>query len=92
MNVMLYPEGGRTVRGLTGRVAFEVTDREGASMETSGTLTYPDGRSTEVATIREGRGWFSYTPSQQPARVESGTSDKRGAGKREEEVPECTRQ
>ena len=67
LNVRFYPEGGRLVRGLCSRVAFEVTDGEGAEAEAAGRLTMPDGTEAEVKTVRGGRGVFSYTPAVTPA-------------------------
>lgn len=58
LNVSFFPEGGSLVKGLRSRVAFEVTDREGRFVETSGTI---DG--DDVHTLRDGRGVFSYIPS-----------------------------
>lgn len=66
LRVAFYPEGGHLVEGLRTRVAFCAT-RSGAATDATGTLTYPDGRTEQVATLREGRGTFAYTPGPKPA-------------------------
>lgn len=63
MNVAFYPEGGHFVNGLENRMAFSVTNRDGAHFETSGYLESGGQKICDVATIREGRGVFSCVPS-----------------------------
>ncbi len=67
INVDFYPEGGRLVRGLKSKVAFAVTDKDGRPLDTAGTLTLPDGTTTGVRTLREGRGVFDLVPTDSPA-------------------------
>ena len=68
LSVRFFPEGGRLVRGLRSRVAFDVTAENGQpSAEYSGFLTLSDGEKTEVRTFREGRGVFDYIPGDKPA-------------------------
>ena len=68
LSVRFFPEGGRLVRGLRSRVAFDVTAENGQpSAEYSGFLTLSDGEKTEVRTLREGRGVFDYIPGDKPA-------------------------
>ena len=67
MTMRFFPEGGRLVRGLRSRVAFDVTDADGRPAETTGVLTYADGETVEVKTLREGRGVFDYLPGEHPA-------------------------
>ena len=67
LNVKFYPEGGTLVQGLESNVAFEITGREGKAEDLQGTLVYPDGKTMDVSTKREGRGVFSYTPTSRPA-------------------------
>ena len=62
MNVAFYPEGGHLVSGLESRVAFAVTNGDGAHFETSGWLESAGRRVCEASTIREGRGVFSCVP------------------------------
>lgn len=66
LRVAFYPEGGHLIRGVRSRVAFCVT-RAGAAADATATLTYADGRREDVATLREGRGTFTYTPAEEPA-------------------------
>lgn len=54
-----FPEGGTLVKGLTSRVAFEVTDQDGQALTLTGKL---DG-ATAVKSGHMGRGTFAYTPS-----------------------------
>jgi hypothetical protein len=51
-----FPEGGTLVRGLTQRVAFELTNQNGEAVDTVGQIA---GR--RVSTLRMGRGLFSVT-------------------------------
>ena len=68
LSVRFFPEGGRLVRGLRSRVAFDVTAENGQpSAEYSGFLTLSDGEKTEVRTFREDRGVFDYIPGDKPA-------------------------
>ncbi|RZL09135.1 MAG: hypothetical protein EOO62_14375 [Hymenobacter sp.] len=63
-DVQFFPEGGQLVRGLPGRVAFKVTDRQGHSLAATGTVA--DARGTTVATfqtLKFGLGSFLLTPT-----------------------------
>ncbi len=82
LNVRFFPEGGRLVQGLSSVVAFEVTRRDGESLDAVGYLRYPNGDTTGVSTLREGRGLFNYTPAAIPA-----TFVLRDAKDREREFP-----
>ena len=62
MNVTFYPEGGHLISGLENRVAFAVTDEDGAHIETEGYLEAGGRRLCDVRTLREGRGVFTCTP------------------------------
>ena len=67
LRVRFYPEGGKLVRGLPNRVAFLVTDKTGAPLETTGALLDEHkGVLAEVSTLREGRGLFDVRPDGQP--------------------------
>lgn len=70
LNMRFYPEGGHLVEGLTSRVAFDVYDRQGIPVDTTGFLAISSGKKIPLRTLREGRGVFSYTPSAVPAHVE----------------------
>lgn len=61
-----FPEGGTLVKGLTSRVAFEVTDQDGQALTLTGTL---DG-ATAVKSGHMGRGAFAYTPGDKGGRGE----------------------
>lgn len=76
MNVAFYPEGGHFVTGLENRVAFAVTDEDGAHFETEGYLEMNGRRICGVNTMREGRGVFSCTPGAQ--RLTLHLTDKKG--------------
>src|SRR5574344_129624 len=66
MNVNFYPEGGKLVEGLSSIVAFDATDENGAHLNTTGYLINDKDTVSEVSTIREGRGIFTYTPTEKP--------------------------
>ncbi len=58
-SVKFYPEGGDRVKGLTGRIAFVVTDEKGFRRQLSGSLL--DGNKQKIADIEtdeSGRGVF----------------------------------
>ncbi|MGL5318167.1 MAG: hypothetical protein ACRC9Q_05680, partial [Bacteroidales bacterium] len=72
LNLKMYPEGGALVRGLTSRIAFEVTDRYGNPVDSvSGTIRNK-GKEVlqEFGVMHEGKGWFTYTPDGSEHRVE----------------------
>lgn len=59
-----YPEGGDMVAGLQSRVAFLVTDDNGAAYRGKGRIVNESGKVIgEVETDSAGRGLFSVTPS-----------------------------
>lgn len=63
MSVKFYPEGGDLVNGLKSKVAFTITDENGAKVVTTGTIQ--DEKKNTVATISTdtlGRGIFEFTP------------------------------
>jgi hypothetical protein len=63
-DLQFFPEGGQLVRGLPGRVAFKLTDRQGRSLAATGTVA--DARGTTVATfqtLKFGLGSFLLTPA-----------------------------
>lgn len=67
--VRFFPEGGSLVKGLESRLAFEVTDSRGKRAETSGWIVYKNGKKSQVKTIMDGRGIFSYTPDNERANL-----------------------
>ena len=62
MNVTFYPEGGHLVQGVENRVAFSITDEDGAHFKSTGWLENNGIRIAEVSTLREGRGTFVCIP------------------------------
>ena len=62
MNVSFYPESGHLIAGLDNRVAFAVTNQDGAHFETSGWLESDGKRICAVKTVREGRGVVNCVP------------------------------
>lgn len=61
--VRFFPEGGSLVKGLRGRMAFEVTDGNGMGVNVAGTVRVGGRKVAAVATVHEGRGVFAYTPT-----------------------------
>ena len=66
-NVRFFPEGGHLVKGVNNRVAFDITTRDGQSVEAAGELIMPDGNRIDVSTMREGRGCFDCIPGEEAA-------------------------
>lgn len=63
INVGFFPEGGHCVMGLTCKVAFEVTDKEGRAVDATGFLQDSKGsRVAALSTLYQGRGFFEYKP------------------------------
>lgn len=67
LNVHFYPEGGKLIQGKLSKVAFDVTDENGAHQELIGMLINSGDTLKKISTIREGRGVFSFIPSAKPA-------------------------
>ena len=62
-----FPEGGNLVRGLPGRVAFQVTDKAGRGVAASGRVLNSRGQVVaSFQTLRAGLGSFSLTPAATP--------------------------
>jgi hypothetical protein len=63
-DVQFFPEGGQLVRGLLGRVAFKVTDRQGHSVAATGTVANASGVAiVTFQTLRNGLGSFLLAPT-----------------------------
>ena len=68
VTLRLYPEGGSHVLGLEGCIAFWLTDNEGRPAPGTVRLVTSDGTTTATTeTDSEGRGLFTYTPSEEKA-------------------------
>lgn len=62
INVKFYPEGGRMVREINGRVAFSLTDKQGRAVNADCQLRCGEAVLSQVSVLREGRGVFEFTP------------------------------
>jgi hypothetical protein len=63
-DVQFFAEGGQLVRGLPGRVAFKVTDRQGHSVLATGTVADASGAAVATfQTLKFGLGSFFLTPT-----------------------------
>lgn len=62
LNATFYPEGGHLIEGVPNRVAFELTDQEGAAVETTGSITAGGTEVAKTKTVHMGRGTFTVTP------------------------------
>ena len=67
ISVRFYPEGGHLIKGLCSRMAFEIIDQNGMGVDTTATLYIGNQAESMVQTVREGRGVFDYTPSEEQA-------------------------
>ena len=75
-DVRFYPEGGRLVRGIPSRIAFEVNEAATYSAPHYGTLCNEAGEVlAEVRTQHEGRGSFVCTPDGGQLHVRFGEKD-----------------
>lgn len=59
--LQLFPEGGNLVAGLKQRVAWEVRNQQGRTLEGTLSVTTPDGLVIASETINRGRGIFEVT-------------------------------
>lgn len=60
LNLRFYPEGGHMIAGTTGRVAFELNDRDGQHLDAELSIQDKQGRVvTRTRTIHRGRGVFT---------------------------------
>ena len=59
--LQLFPEGGNLVAGLKQRVAWEVRNQQGRTLEGTLRVTTPDGQVIASETINRGRGIFEVT-------------------------------
>ena len=59
--LQLFPEGGSLVVGLKQRVAWEVRNQQGRTLEGTLSVTTPDGQVIASETINRGRGIFEVT-------------------------------
>lgn len=62
LHAAFYPEGGHLIEGVENRVAFELTDQEGAAVSLSGQVTAGDSKTVTAKTTYQGRGTFTVTP------------------------------
>ena len=64
LNLTFFPEGGSLVSGLTSRVAFKATDKDGQSVDVSGTLVDEKNKKiVAIQTTHQGMGSFEFTPT-----------------------------
>ena len=62
LEARFYPEGGHLIEGVPCRVAFELTDREGAAVSLKGRVTDGDATVADADAGYMGRGVFTVTP------------------------------
>lgn len=61
--IKFYPEGGRLVDGVSSRVAFEITGKQGVPVKASGRVTDREGRTVaEFSSAHAGKGVLTLTP------------------------------
>ena len=70
VTVHFYPEGGCLVKNIESKVAFEITDGYGRAVNTKGWLKIGNQRVKEVITFMDGRGMFTYKPTEENAKLE----------------------
>lgn len=70
INMTFYPEGGSLITGLTSKVAFKATGRNGEHLSLSGTVVNSTGvEVTKWKTEHDGMGAFTVTPDGKPLMV-----------------------
>lgn len=70
LNMDFFPEGGTLVKGISGRIAFKLTNKAGNPVEAEGILYNKEGDTvTTISTRHEGMGSFVYISSKKPQYV-----------------------
>lgn len=62
LRAAFYPEGGHLVEGVPCRVAFELTDQDGAAVNVKGSVTAGGVQKATATVTHQGRGAFTVTP------------------------------
>lgn len=62
LNATFFPEGGQLVKGVTCRVAFELTDQDGRAVDVAGTVTAGGKKVADIKPSFQGRGTITVTP------------------------------
>lgn len=70
LNAAFYPEGGHLIAGVPNRVAFELTDQDGAAVMSDGKVTAGGKTVAEAKTVHLGRGVFTVTPGTERLKAE----------------------
>ncbi|MDR2086597.1 MAG: hypothetical protein LBP72_05420 [Dysgonamonadaceae bacterium] len=65
VNLDFYPEGGHSIKGLNGRVAFKATNERGTGIDITGEVLDSKGKSiASFVSAHEGMGIFEYKPDE----------------------------
>ena len=70
LNITFLPEGGHLVTGVTNRIAFKTTDKNGQGINIE-SLTTADGTAITLSPQHLGMGSFLYTPTAKKAKVKA---------------------
>lgn len=63
INISFFPEGGSLITGMESRVAFKATDKQGKSIDVTGTILNAKGEEvSSFNTLHEGMGIFPMLP------------------------------
>lgn len=78
LNLTFYPEGGCLIKGIPTRVAFEITNEVGHPLDIKGeVLTDDTTKIAELEVSHEGKGIFTYTPTDREAQAIVTYNDKK---------------
>ena len=70
LNITFLPEGGHLVTGVTNRIAFKATDKEGQGVNIE-SLATAEGTAISLSPQHLGMGSFLYTPTAKKTRVKA---------------------
>ena len=70
LNVVFLPEGGHLVMGVSNRIAFKTTGRDGRGVNLE-SMTTADGTPVALSPQHRGMGSFLYTPTGRTAKVKA---------------------
>lgn len=75
LNIDFLPEGGHLVMGVTNRIAFKATGKDGLGLNID-SLTFADGTPLPLSPQHRGMGSFLYTPTERTAKVKAYSQGK----------------
>src|ERR1035437_9997271 len=78
VTLKFFPEGGNLIKGVSSRIAFEATDAYGNPIDVSGAVLNENQEAiVRFKSVHDGRGIFSFTPSDKTPKIVVDYKDKK---------------